>query len=212
LDRQQLISRHHGGAGLPSSSTVNAAYSERKLRLNDEKDRIAAELVKRIPDGASLFINIGTSTEAVARALLNHRDLRVVTNNLHVASILLQREGFTVVIAGGEVRNRDGGLVGQATRDFIEQFRVDFAVMGISGIDMDGSLMDFDYHEVRVAQAMIANSKQCLLVADHSKYGRNAMVRLGHLEEFDSLFTDAQPPELLGELLKTVSTELVVCC
>ncbi len=211
LDKKNLISRHHGGAGMPSSSTVNTAYSERKMSLSEEKACIAAELVKRIPDGASLFINIGTSTEAVARALLNHKALRVVTNNLHVASILLQREDFTVVIAGGEVRNRDGGIVGQATRDFIEQFRVDYAVMGISGIDMDGALMDFDYHEVRVAQAMIGNAKHCFLAADHSKYGRSAMVRLGHLEQIDVLFTDVEPPEPLKEVMANCAIEMVIC-
>ena len=212
LDRLQLISRHHGGAGMPvSSSTVNAAYSERKVMQREAKDLIAEAMVTRIPDGASLFINIGTSTEAVARALLNHSGLNVVTNNLYVASILLQRDDFTVVIAGGEVRNRDGGVVGEATRDFINQFRVDYALIGISGIDMDGSLLDFDYHEVRVAQAMIRNARQCLLAADHSKFGRGAMVRLGHVSDISALFTDANPPEPLRDALHAHQTELVVC-
>ncbi len=212
LDRLKLISRHHGGAGVPSSSsTVNAAYSERKSMHHEAKDQIAEAMAKRIPDGASLFINIGTSTEAVARALLNHSQLNVVTNNLHVASILLQREDFTVVIAGGEVRNRDGGVIGEATRDFINQFRVDYALIGISGIDMDGSLLDFDYHEVRVAQAMIQNARQSFLAADHSKFGRGAMVRMGHISDIDTLFTDAQPPEPVCEVLNAHQTELVVC-
>ena len=212
LNRLKLISRHHGGAGLPnSSSTVNAAYAERKVMQREAKHLIAEEMAARIPDGASLFINIGTSTEAVARALLNHSGLNVVTNNLHVASILLQREDFTVVIAGGEVRNRDGGVVGEATRDFINQFRVDYALIGISGIDMDGALLDFDYHEVRVAQAMIRNARQCFLAADHSKFGRGAMVRLGHVEEINTLFTDALPPETFRKILHNHQTELVVC-
>ena len=211
LDRKQLICRHHGGAGAASSSTINTAYSERKRSLYEEKDWIASELVKRIPDGASLFINIGTSTEAVARALLGHRNLKVVTNNLHVASTLIQREDCTVIIAGGEVRNRDGGVMGEATRDFIDQFRMDFAIIGISGIDMDGSMMDFDYHEVRVAQAMISNARQCFLAADHSKYGRSAMVRLGHVEEVSCLFTDAPPPAPLAQNLKQSETEIMIC-
>lgn len=212
LDRQGLISRHHGGAGEPTSSTVNTAYSERKGLCHDEKNQMAAALVQRIPDGASLFINIGTSTEAVAHALLGHSCLKVVTNNLHVASILLQRDDFTVLMAGGEVRNRDGGIIGEAARDFIGQFSVDYAVMGISGIDLDGSLLDYDYHEVRVAQAMIANSRHRFLVADHSKIGRNAMIRLGHLRDIDALFTDRQPPQPLQDCLETHQTEVVVCC
>ena len=211
LDRQGLISRHHGGAGEPTSSTVNAGYTERQRMQSTEKDRIAETLAKRIPDGASLFINIGTSTEAVARQLLGHSRLKVITNNLHVAALLLQREDFTVIIAGGEVRNRDGGIIGEATRDFIGQFRVDYAVMGISGIDLDGSLLDYDYHEVRVAQAMIANARYRFLTADHSKVGRNAMMRLGHIKDIDALFTDGHLPEPLQDTLAEHQTELVVC-
>ena len=196
---------------MPSdSTTVNAAYSERKGMHADGKELIAKAMVQRIPDGASLFINIGTSTEAVARALLNHSRLSVVTNNLHVASILLQREDFKVVIAGGEVRNRDGGIVGEATKDFIDQFRVDYALMGISGIDMDGALLDFDYQEVRVAQAMIRNARKSYLAADHSKFGRGAMVRLGHVSDIDALFTDAPPPEPLREVLGHHQMELII--
>lgn len=210
LDLQGKIARHHGGAGLANSSIENTQYSERKHHLSAEKDRIAIELVKHIPDGSSLFIDIGTSTESVARALLNHKNMKVVTNNLHVASILLQRENFTVIIAGGEVRNRDGGIIGVATRDFISQFRMDFAVTGISGIDMDGTLLDFDYHEVRVAQAMMANARKTFTIADHSKFGRNAMIRLGHVADIDILFTDAPPPAPLMEQLKQGQTEVII--
>ena len=99
-----------------------------------------------------------------------------------------------MIVAGGVVRARDRGIVGEATIDLIRQFRVDFGVIGISGIDLDGTLLDFDYQEVRVAQAIIANSRQVFLAADHSKFGRNAMVRLGGLDEVDALFTDAPPP------------------
>ena len=95
-----------------------------------------------------------------------------------------------MTVAGGVVRARDRGIVGEAAIDLIRQFRVDFGVIGISGIDLDGTLLDFDYQEVRVAQAIIANSRQVFLAADHTKFGRNAMVRLGGLEDVDALFTE----------------------
>ncbi len=200
LASQNRVRRHHGGAGI-DSSTVNTAYHDRKIMELDAKERIASALVKMIPDSASLFINIGTTTETIARALLTKNNLRVVTNNLHVASILSAREDFTIIIAGGEVRNRDGGIVGEATRDFINQFRMDFGIIGISGIHSDGSLLDFDYREVRVAQAIISNSSQVLLAADHTKFGRNAMVRLGNITQANHVFTDQNPPEEIRHLL-----------
>ena len=201
LAGQNRVRRHHGGAGI-DSSTVNTAYQARKIMELEAKERIAAALVEMIPDNASLFINIGTTTETIARALLVRNNLKVVTNNLHVASILSAREDFTIIIAGGEVRNRDGGIVGEATRDFINQFRMDFGIIGISGIHDDGSLLDFDYREVRVAQAIIGNASQVLLAADHTKFGRNAMVRLGTITQADHVFTDRFPPEEICHLLQ----------
>lgn len=209
LAKQSRVRRHHGGAGI-DSSTVNTAYQTRKIMELEAKERIAESLVKMIPDGASLFINIGTTTETIARALLNHNNLRVVTNNLHVASILATREDFNIIIAGGEVRNRDGGIVGEATRDFINQFKMDFGIVGISGIHIDGSLLDFDYREVRVAQTIIANSQQVLLAADHTKFGRNAMVRLGSITQADHFFTDQKPPNEIQQLLVESDVKLHV--
>jgi DeoR family glycerol-3-phosphate regulon repressor len=92
-------------------------------------------------------------------------------------------------------------VVGQAAVDFIRQFKVDFALVGISGIDEDGSLLDFDYQEVRVSQAIIENARQVFLAADSSKFGRNAVVRLGSITLVDRVFTDAQPSAAIAQLL-----------
>ncbi len=196
------IRRYHGGATIPLSSE-NTSYTTRKSHNFSEKDLIAEELVKYIPDGATLFIDIGTTPEAVARALnKNHKQLRIVTNNMNVATILLTNPEFKVILAGGEVRSRDGGIIGEATLDFIKQFRLDFGILGISGIDFDGSLLDFDYHEVRVKQAIIDNSRSIFLAVDHSKFGRNAMVKLGNISQVHSVFTDQRPPEEICSILQ----------
>ncbi len=207
LARQNKLRRHHGGAGI-DSSTVNTAYHARKIMELEAKERIAGALAGMIPDNASIFINIGTTTETIARALLEKRNLRIVTNNLHVASILSVKEDFNIIIAGGEVRNRDGGIVGEATRDFINQFKMDFGIIGISGIHSDGSLLDFDYREVRVAQAIIGNSDQVLLAADHTKFGRNAMVRLGNITQANHVFTDQPPPADIRQMLDASNVAL----
>ena len=114
----------------------------------EEKRRIAALVAEHVPDHASVFITIGTTTEEVARALADRAGMRIITNNLNVAWMLRGRENCEVIIAGGVVRQRDGGITSEATIDFIRQFKVDFSIVGISGIDEDGSLLDFDYHEV----------------------------------------------------------------
>ncbi|WP_314154273.1 DeoR/GlpR family transcriptional regulator [Rouxiella badensis] len=210
LAEQNKIHRHHGGAALPSSS-VNAAYNDRNLMCSYQKARIAARAASHIPDGSTLFIDIGTTPEAVAHALINHRDLRIVTNNLNVATLLTPKEDFRILLAGGEVRSRDGGIMGEATLDFISQFRLDYGILGISGIDMDGSLLEFDYHEARIKRAIIENSRNVMLVTDHSKFGRNAMVNLGNMSLIDSMFTDQRPPESVMALINKYEVHLELC-
>ena len=207
LHAEGRVSRFHGGAG-PASSSRNVGYRLRKVLHLEEKRRIAQEVAAHIPAGASIFINIGTTNEEIARALVGHQRLRVVTNNLYVASVLLNANDCEVTIAGGLVRNSDGGVVGEATIDLINQFKVDYGVIGISGIDMDGSLLDYDYREVRVAQAIMRNARQVFLAADHSKFGRPAMVRLSSIGEVSAFFTDRAPPAPIQKLLADAGVEL----
>jgi len=100
----------------------------------------------------------------------------------------------------------------EATVDFINQFRVDYGIIGISAIDQeDGSLLDYDYQEVRVAQSIISNSREVFLAADHAKFGRSAMVRLGNITQVDRLFSDAEPPKSIKALLKEHSVKFELC-
>ena len=204
-----MLRRYHGGAGLPSS-VENLAYPTRQVLCLEEKRRIARVVARHIPDGASLLINIGTTTEEVAKALLDHEGLRIITNNLNVAAMLAGKADFQVIVAGGTVRPRDRGIVGEAAVDLIRQFKVDYGIIGTSGIDPDGTLLDFDYQEVRVAQAIIDSSRKVYLAADHSKFGRSALVRLGSLARVDALFTDAEPPPPSASCMRAEGRQLFV--
>jgi DeoR family glycerol-3-phosphate regulon repressor len=201
LCERGTLQRYHGGAGPTARSTENLAYAGRQVLCLEEKRRIAMLVARHVPDHASVFINIGTTNEEIARALLDHRGLSIVTNNLNVAATLADNDSFRVIVAGGLVRSRDRGIVGEATMDFMRQFKVDIGIIGISGIDVDGALLDFDYREVRVAQTIIANSRRVFLACDHTKFGRSAMVRLGSIEQIDELFTDRPPEPAYRDLL-----------
>lgn len=189
-----LLLRFHGGVRPGASSTENIAYRQRQQLNEAAKRRIARTVARRLPDRSSLILNIGTTTEAVARELLHRQDLRVLTNNLNVAAILSDHPGCELIVAGGVVRSRDRAIVGEAAVDFIRQFRVDVAVIGISGIELDGTLRDYDYREVTVARAIIEHSREVWLAADHSKFGRTAMVEVARLSQVHRLFTDRAPP------------------
>ncbi|PJG86079.1 DeoR/GlpR family transcriptional regulator [Conservatibacter flavescens] len=209
LAENGLIRRHHGGAASPSTSE-NSDYADRKEFFSLEKNLIAQNVASMIPDGASLFVDIGTTPEAVANALLHHKKLRIVTNNLNAAYILRQNESFDITVAGGALR-QDGGVMGEATVAFLSQFRLDFGILGISSIDIDGSLLDYDYHEVQVKRTILDNSRTKLLVSDHSKFSRHAIVRLGSVADVDYFFTDALPPPPVMDVIARNNVELRIC-
>ncbi|MEJ6398793.1 DeoR/GlpR family DNA-binding transcription regulator [Yoonia sp. 208BN28-4] len=194
---QGLLERVHGGAILPSG-VANIGYGDRRALNKDAKARIANRAAQLIPDHASVFLNIGTTTEAVARALLNHRHLKVVTNNMNVATILSRNPSCEVIVAGGVLRRSDGGLVGDLAALAIARFKVDFAVIGASAIDLSGDLLDFDAEEVRVSRAILDAARATVLVADRSKFTRKAPVKIASLSEVDHYVTDALASETLA--------------
>lgn len=208
LCEQRLLSRIHGGALLPSG-IENVEYEARRKIAAEEKDAIGRAAARLIPDKASLFINIGTTTEAVSKALLDHTGLMVITNNINVANRLRVYPEIEVVIAGGVVRGADGGIVGEAAVDFIRQFKVDYAVIGASAIDVDGALLDFDFREVKVAQAIIANARHVILVADATKFERMAPVRIGHLSQVDTFITDRCDLEAIRNVCQEAEVQLI---
>jgi DeoR family glycerol-3-phosphate regulon repressor len=210
LSDEGLLARFHGGVRVPSSTTENIAYRQRQQLNELAKQRIAKAVAKAVPENCSLIINIGTTTEAIARELLRHKGLRVITNNLNVAAILSDNPDCEVIVAGGVVRSRDRGIVGEATVDFIQQFKVDIGLIGISAIESDGTLRDYDYREVKVARAIIDHSREVWLAADHSKFNRPAMVELGQLSQVDMLFTDMQPPDPFPTLLAEAGVNCVL--
>ena len=206
-----LLTRFHGGVRVPSSTTENIAYRQRQQLNDTAKRNIARAVAQAVPSGSSLIINIGTTVEGIARELLGHKGLRVITNNLNVAAILADNPDCEVIVAGGVVRSRDRGIVGEVTVDFIKQFKVDIGLIGISAIEADGTLRDFDYREVKVARAIIEHSREVWLAADHSKFNRPAMVELGRLDQVDTLFTDLPPPEPFPALLAEAGVNLITC-
>lgn len=202
-----LLDRVHGGAVL-RTGVSNFGYEDRR-RMNDAaKAAIGRACAQAIPNNSSIILNLGTTTEAVARELLKHSNITVVTNNINVANILLANESCEIMVAGGALRRSDGGLVGDLTTDFMTQFKVDYAVIGASALDRDGDLLDFDLPEVRVSRAIIRQSRQVFLVTDASKLERSAPVRLASLSEIDVVFTDTAFPEDLQQKCQDWETDV----
>jgi DeoR family glycerol-3-phosphate regulon repressor len=209
LCERGLLARMHGGAR-PLNSVANVGYDERRFEYSEEKKRIGLAAASMIPRNCSIILNIGTTTEEVARAIYDHRDLVVITNNLNVVNILRRSPAKELIIAGGVVRQSDGGVVGEATTDFIRNFRVDIAVIGASAVAEDGVILDFDYREVSVTRTIIETARETMLVFDHSKFEKRAPVRICDVGDIDTIITDAPPSPRFARVCAEANTQIVV--
>lgn len=203
------LERVHGGAVLPSG-TMNIGYEERRNLNPAAKRAIAQACAAEIPNNISIFLNIGTSTEAVAEELMHHENLMVVTNNMNVANILAGNRDCEIIVTGGQLRRADGGLVGNLASETIRQFKFDLAVIGCSALDRDGDLLDFDIQEVSVSQAILRQSRKTYLVADQTKFSRSAPARIASLADIGVFFTDRPLPPDLASACDTWRTKVVV--
>lgn len=193
LEQQGLVTRYHGGAGLPSRPSERS-YENRKVRFAAEKKRIAKAVAARIPEDATVFIDIGTTMEAIAEALLDHQSLTVITNHLSAAIILSRQPKFQILLAGGILRHNDHATTGEAARVFLERFRVGYGIFGIGAISADGELLDYNYRDIDVSTMAMRISRRKFIALDHSKFEADAVVRVGSVADIDAIFTDRSPP------------------
>lgn len=201
LERQGKVRRLHGGA-VASTPLDPLVYRQRRIVNAERKEAIGQRVARLLPDNASVFIDTGTTCEAVARALAARKGLRVVTYSLRVATTLSEATDFTIAVPGGFVRQVDAGVFSQNASEFIRAFKFDFVVISVSGIDDDGDIGDDDYAEVAAVRAAMLQAGQVILAIDSSKFGRRALVRLGSLNEVDIIVADAFPTGKLMKILK----------
>jgi len=209
LSSNGLLTRFHGGAG-QIKSAENPPYIARLQTGVEAKRQIATVTAGLVPNGASLFMSTGTTIEAIAEALLGHKNLHVLTNNLHVAQILRRNESFQILVSCGEVRHHDGGIVGSTSEDYIANFRMDIGIVGISGIDGEGTLLEYNPHEVKTARTILKNSQRAIMVADSHKFGRHAMNTVGHMRDVDVIVTESELPPHFQNICENEQIEVCI--
>ena len=208
LEAAGELSRFHGGASLRAGLDY-VAYDLRRSIAAPAKDAIARAAVAELAPGASVFINAGTTTESAARALDRAPRLKIITDNVNIANITRKIAGISTIVAGGEVRASDGAVVGAAAVAFLDQFQTDVALIGAAAISPDGALLDYDLNEAMVVRAMVRNARRVILLADATKIGGAAPVRIGHMTDMDMFITDHCPDPGLRDLCAQAKVTLV---
>jgi len=203
---QGIARRRHGGIESLLRQGRNLSFKDRRVLHREAKQAIAAAVAGHVRDGEAVSLGIGTTPQFVAEALLSHRRLKIVTNNLPIALMVGQNSDFTLAIAGGTVR---GGDLDVCSPAFFGSYKVDVAVFGVAGVDGDGSLLDFSEDEVRVREAMLRNCRRSYLVLDSSKFSRQAHVHGGHIGQVSAVFCEADPPEGIRRMLDQSNVDFI---
>lgn len=208
LSERQLLRKTHGGAMANPAAEPNLTE---RLDVNAEgKNRIGVAAAKMVPDGASLIIDCGSTTQALARALLEHRRLTVYTNDLHVARALSRRNGNVVHLLGGQLLEHEDATAGWETVTQVAQYHVDFAFVGVSGLAEDGTLTDYERAGAELRSRMLAAAKVPVLLADKTKFGQTRPVAVANFGKTRTLVTDQAPPVAVKKYYAAKGIEIVV--
>lgn len=196
LEKLGRAKRTHGGITF-TGALDPSAYRQRQGSQTNEKRLIAERIANVVTDGATIFLDIGTTCEEVAVALLARHNLKIVTYSIRSAALFDKRQDFTVAIPGGIVRNIDGAIIGTGGEAFIAQFSFDYAILAVSGMDMEGRLRDDDQFEVLRARTAMAQARKVILALTSDKIGTEGLVKLCDLREIDTVVTnDRLPPSI----------------
>lgn len=201
LERRGLVRRAHGGAIPVERSLMNPAFSDRNELLVAEKLAIATAALEELPEGGSIIIDAGTTTIKLAELIPHDRQLTVVTHSVAVAIALADRPGIELHLLGGRIHSSSRASVGTWTHQMLGMVTVDLAFLSVNGLTPERGLTTHNIAEAAVKSAIIKASRRCIVLADHSKFGREEFGRIAPLGAIDMIITDSGVnPELVQEV------------
>jgi DeoR family transcriptional regulator, fructose operon transcriptional repressor len=191
LERAGALRRVHGGAIPMERIGFEPALATRDSVLTDEKERIAKVALAEVPEEGAIILDAGTTTARLAQALPADRELTVVVNSPVIATMLGDRANLTVLLLGGRLRGRTLATVDDWALRPLADIYVDVAFIGANGLSVERGLTTPDPAEASVKRAMISAARRVVLLADHTKIGKDYLARFGTLNDLDLLITDA---------------------
>ncbi|HEX5826659.1 MAG TPA: DeoR/GlpR family DNA-binding transcription regulator [Candidatus Limnocylindrales bacterium] len=214
LATEGRLRRVRGGA-MAANPAPERRFEEVRAEQAAEKGRIGAAAARRVADGETVLLDVGTTTTEVARALLARQELQdvvVVTNSLTIAwELEAAIPRFTVVMTGGTLRPLQHSLVEPLGGAILEQLHGHTLFLGCTGVDPDRGVTNVNLPEAAMKRRMVEAAGRTIVVADGSKIGRVTLARVCGIESVDALITDqAADPVVLAALRERgVEVEIV---
>jgi DeoR family transcriptional regulator of aga operon len=209
-----LVQRTHGGAmPVRDGEPIDVPYDVKRHERLAAKRAIANYAASLVAGGASLVLDSGTTTFALAQALGARRDITVATNDLRIAHYLAEAGGVRLLVTGGQVIDSVFTLVGPSALTTLEGLQVDWAFLGADAVDAQAGVTNVNTVEVPIKRALLAAAARKVLLADSSKFGRRALAAVVGISAFDRIVTDTGLPvdqeARFGGRLVRVSVEIL---
>ena len=191
MAEEGLLVRTHGGAVLPGGLAHEPSYLEKANQAAAEKMAIAHLAASMIRPGDSIVLGPGTTTQALARLLVDFPELTVVTNSLLVAEALMPASHVEVIVTGGTLRRPIHALVGPATEESVRTLRASQAFISGNGLTAERGLSTPSPLVAAADRALAAAAQQTVVLVDHTKVGIETMCQTVPVDRISTLITDA---------------------
>jgi len=210
MEKEGLLKRTHGGVRLVEPIRYELPYELRAKEQVDAKRKIAAAARKLIHPKMVIGLSGGTTCTELARQLITHDDLTVITNAVNVAIELRSRPNTRVVITGGILTANSYELVGSQVSESMHKYHLDCVFLGASGIESDFGISVSDESEANAINAIISSAEQLIVLADHTKIGKAKFAHLCPLANVSLLITDDGISEEQYSMLTNTGLNLIV--
>ena len=209
LEQQGYLRRVYGGAVMNTSLRSEPEYASRSKAYFQEKNAIAMEAAKLISPEDTVYLGVGTTVQAMVQYMKGLGELTVFTNALRTAVELSEVPGCSVILPGGQLRNKELTLSGFPAEDTLVHFNVDKAFIGIGGITEEG-ITDFHIGEARLHRQLIQNARQAIVLTDSSKLGVRAMNNVCTLQQIDVVITDNKVSKQMVKTLEQAGVKVII--
>ena len=211
LARKGMLQRTKGGATSNLDGISEKSFNERKGKNRDGKELIAEKAASLIKKGDTVIIDGGSTAVLLAEKIIEKEHITVLTNSLDVAYILSDAQGITLALSGGILSNDSRTMTGSPAEQFFSGINADRLFLAVTGISARGGLSDQNIFETPVKKKMIERADQVIVLADKSKFGRDAFSPIGDLTLTDKIITDYPPDNQTIKIIKEKGIELIVC-
>lgn len=210
MEANSLVTKVHGGVELSKNNDFQPSFGRRVVENPQEKKAIAAEALKYIKQGSTVFFDAGTTPLYVAKSLPVTCSFTAITNSIMTAAELCSKPDVTVIMIGGELHHSSYSAVNNIAIETANKFKTDLAIISTKSVSLPDGLYETALPLIEIKRTLVKHAKKVLLLADHTKFIDHAMCMSIAIKDIDILITDRETPEEFIEQLNELGVETII--